>query len=59
MKRYVKLFETFINDSKNPTVVNCTGCPHHWDFAEGGDHPYECHKCGTDNSQAYGLEETR
>ena len=57
MKLYVKLFETFING--DPNVVNCTGCPHHWDLAEGGDYPYLCHKCGTDNTSAYSAEETR
>jgi hypothetical protein len=32
------------------TEVICDGCGWSWKIADGGDHPYICHKCHTDNS---------
>jgi len=31
-------------------VVHCDKCGWHWDIVEGGDDPYMCHKCDTDNT---------
>jgi len=30
--------------------VHCDGCGWKWKIAEGGKHPYTCHKCGHDNT---------
>ena len=31
-------------------MVTCDKCGWHWDIVQGGDDPYACHKCNTDNS---------
>ena len=36
--------------------VNCKGCGWSWDFKDGGDEPYLCHKCGKDNTDHYKLK---
>ena len=33
-----------------PKKVVCK-CGWKWDFKDGGDDPYVCHKCGHDNSE--------
>ena len=33
--------------------VVCKNCDWSWKLSEGGNDPYVCHKCGTDNSKKY------
>ncbi len=35
----------------NDKTINCKECGWSWNFSEGGDEPYLCHKCGNDNSK--------
>jgi tRNA(Ile2) C34 agmatinyltransferase TiaS len=32
-------------------TVTCKICGWSWEFSEGGNEPYLCHKCGNDNSK--------
>jgi hypothetical protein len=32
-------------------TITCKECGWSWEFSEGGDEPYLCHKCGIDNSK--------
>lgn len=34
---------------KTEEVVTCSGCGWEWDYADGGDEPLLCHKCGHKN----------
>lgn len=36
--------------------VKCEECGWDWDFSNGGDDPYVCHKCGCDNTEKYDLK---
>jgi hypothetical protein len=49
MKAYVKLFEDFLIESIKDGVVTCNNCSWHWDIVQGGNDPYNCHKCGHNN----------
>jgi hypothetical protein len=41
----------YTKDKKvEPKKVICK-CGWKWDFKDGGDDPYVCHKCGHDNSE--------
>jgi len=33
-------------------IIVCKSCGHSWDIADGGDNPYMCNICQTDNTQA-------
>jgi hypothetical protein len=33
--------------------IVCDNCDWSWKLSEGGDDPYVCHKCGTDNTKKY------
>lgn len=33
--------------------IYCGNCDWSWKLSDGGDDPYVCHKCGTDNSKKY------
>ena len=33
--------------------IVCDSCGWSWKLSEGGDDPYVCHKCGTDNNKKY------
>ena len=37
--------------------VICNSCGWFWDLSEGGDDPYICHKCWTDNSEETSEDE--
>jgi hypothetical protein len=39
-----------LNEKVEGNKVICDNCDWMWDIAEGGDKPYTCHKCGTDNT---------
>lgn len=39
-----------LNEKVDGNKVICDNCNWSWDIAEGGDKPYTCHKCGTDNT---------
>ena len=39
-----------LNEKVEGNKVICDNCDWTWDIAEGGDKPYTCHKCGTDNT---------
>ena len=49
MKQYAKLFEDFLKESVKDGVVTCDNCGWHWDIVQGGNDPYDCHKCGHNN----------
>ena len=42
--------KTILNEKVEGNKVICDNCDWKWDIAEGGDKPYTCHKCGTDNT---------
>lgn len=50
-----KIFESKINKIKGE--IYCTNCPWHWSLVSGGNDPYVCHKCGTDNTAEYDINE--
>jgi hypothetical protein len=39
--------------NKQPKMIYCDGCDWSWKLSEGGNDPYVCHKCGTDNTKKY------
>lgn len=47
---YKQLGRTDLMESVKDGVVTCDKCGWHWDIVTGGDDPYVCHKCNTDNS---------
>ena len=40
-------------DEGKTEMVNCGSCDWSWKLSDGGDDPYVCHKCGTDNTKKY------
>jgi len=48
--KHIKLFEDWVSEKIKDGVVTCDKCGWHWDIVQGGDDPYACHKCDTDNS---------
>lgn len=48
---YKQLGRKDLMESVKDGVVTCDNCGWHWDIVTGGDDPYMCHKCNTDNSQ--------
>ena len=48
--KHIKLFEDWVSEKIKDGVVTCDNCGWHWDIVQGGDDPYMCHKCDTDNS---------
>jgi hypothetical protein len=42
--------KTYLGEKVEPKKVVCK-CGWKWDFKDGGDDPYVCHKCGHDNSE--------
>ena len=40
-------------DESKTEMVNCGNCDWSWKLSDGGDDPYVCHKCGTDNTKKY------
>ena len=40
---------TILKEIISDTEVICDGCGWKWKIADGGDDPYLCHKCGTNN----------
>ena len=40
-------------DENKVETVHCGNCDWSWKLSDGGDDPYVCHKCGTDNSKKY------
>jgi hypothetical protein len=40
-------------DESKTEMVHCGGCDWSWKLSEGGNDPYVCHKCGTDNTKKY------
>ena len=43
---------THFDESKESKKIVCD-CGWKWDFKDGGNDPYVCHKCGNDNSKKY------
>ncbi len=43
----------FDESIKNDKKINCDSCDWSWKLSEGGNDPYVCHKCGTDNTKKY------
>lgn len=43
------ILDMVIVESSEKKVV-CNNCNWSWNFSDGGDDPYVCHKCGNDNS---------
>jgi hypothetical protein len=39
-----------LNEGVKNGVVTCDSCNWQWNISDGGDEPYLCHKCGTDNT---------
>lgn len=39
-----------INESMDNGKVKCNKCGWTWDLSDGGDDPYDCHKCGNKNN---------
>jgi hypothetical protein len=48
-----------VNESIGPAfnrvnfIISCDGCGWEWPTKEAGHDPYNCHKCGLDNTQIY------
>lgn len=40
-------------DESKSEMVHCGNCDWSWKLSEGGNDPYVCHKCGTDNTKKY------
>lgn len=40
-------------DEGKTEMVHCDNCDWSWKLSEGGNDPYVCHKCGTDNTKKY------
>jgi hypothetical protein len=47
---YKQLDRKDLMESVKDGVVTCDKCQWHWDIVQGGDDPYLCHECDTDNS---------
>ena len=47
---YKQLDRKDLIESVKDGVVTCDNCGWHWDIVQGGDDPYLCHECNTDNS---------
>ena len=43
----------FDESIKNDKKIICDSCDWSWKLSEGGNDPYMCHKCGTDNTKKY------
>ena len=39
-----------LNEKVDGGKVICDKCHWTWNISDGGDNPYTCHKCGTDNT---------
>ena len=48
--KHIKLYEEWILEDVKDGIVTCNNCGWHWDIVQGGDDPYLCHECDTDNS---------
>ncbi len=46
---YKQLGREDLLESIKDGIVTCNGCGWHWDIVQGGDDPYDCHKCGRSN----------
>jgi hypothetical protein len=44
---YLEEFQYLLVSDK---IVKCENCGWEWNMKDGGDNPYHCNKCGTDNS---------
>lgn len=47
--KLLDILKEIITDTK----VFCNNCDHSWKYADGGDDPYICHECGTDNEDTH------
>jgi hypothetical protein len=62
-KRRAEKKEPKVGKGNKPTMTHfdenlikkiiCDNCGWSWKLSEGGDDPYVCHKCGTDNTKKY------
>jgi len=48
--KHIHTFSSFLQESVKDGIVTCDKCGWHWDIVQGGDDPYMCHECNTDNS---------
>lgn len=53
-KYYDKLAKAGLEEDE---MINCKNCGWEWKASEGGEDPYVCHKCGTDNTPIESLNE--
>jgi hypothetical protein len=42
-----------IFDESKTEMIHCGNCNWSWKLSDGGNDPYVCHKCGTDNTKKY------
>jgi hypothetical protein len=40
-------------DESKTEMIHCGNCNWSWKLSDGGNDPYVCHKCGTDNTKKY------